>query len=108
MAGHQPKSEECDSCGWPTEELTEVDAYARTKGHGPFTPDDQKEWAWLCEVCRSSYAGNAYLYPRNYDDDIVLRTIAWQTNAILDAIAKLGDRLALPPHPREEGVGGPG
>ena len=83
---HTPKSEECDSCGWETDALTETDAYARTPGHGPFTPDEEKTWAWLCEVCRSTPAGTAYLYPRNYENHEVLSTTAWGINYLADKI----------------------
>lgn len=83
---HTEKPEECENCMFGTNELVECDAYARTIGHGPFTPDDQKQWAWLCEVCRSTYAGNAYLYPfsSGYDQP-TLATIAWGINRILQA-----------------------
>lgn len=93
MPGHRPKpdpddGEGCDSCGWITDDLEEFDAYARTTGHGPFTPDDQKEWAWLCRVCRSTYAGNAHLYPRNYPDQPTLKTIAWGINYVAEVVRK--------------------
>lgn len=82
---HTEKPEECSCCGWATTELRECDAYARTPGHGPFTPDEEKVWAWLCEVCRSTFAGNTYLYPRNYDPVVaqVLPMVAWCANRIL-------------------------
>ena len=77
------KLAECDSCGWKTS-LEQYDAYARTPVHGPLTSDEEKKWAWLCDVCALSPAGNAYLYPRSheYDGDI-LRMIAWVTNRII-------------------------
>jgi len=81
-----PKSEECDCCGWKTEALTQTDAFARTQGHGPGTPREEKEWAWLCEVCRSTMAGNSYLYPRQYPDATVLQMLAWQTNYLASLI----------------------
>ena len=40
----------------PYEGLVETDAYARTRGHGPFTPDNEKQWAWLCAICRGTPA----------------------------------------------------
>jgi hypothetical protein len=83
-----PQPPECDCCGFPTAKLTKCDAYARTLGHGPFTPAEDKEWAWLCQVCRSTHVGNMYLYPRNYDHGTALigRTINYGINAILAAI----------------------
>lgn len=83
---HTEKSEECDSCGWETEALTETDAYARVQGHGPFTPAEEKTWGWLCEVCRSTMAGNAFCYPSQYKDTDVLTTIAWGINYLADKI----------------------
>lgn len=88
MSGHQGKPEECDNCSWETSALTECDAYARTRGHGPFTPDDEKEWAWLCEVCRSTLAGNAYLYPNQYPNGDVMAVVAWGINRILAGLAE--------------------
>ncbi len=76
--------EECEFCAWETTALTKTDAYARTPGQGPFTPDEEKEWAWLCDVCRSTPAGNAHLYPRQRQlaDIEVLQTVAWGINYI--------------------------
>jgi hypothetical protein len=69
-----------------TADLTEIDAYARTPGHGPLTPDDQKEWAWLCQVCRSTLAGNAYLYPGQYQNQPLFALVAWGINHIASLI----------------------
>lgn len=84
--GHRSHSGECDSCNWKTDDLTKVDAYARLQGAGPFTPDDEKPWGWLCEVCQSTYAGNAWLYPRQYDNEPLFATVAWGINRILAEI----------------------
>lgn len=83
-----PQPEECECCQWKTTELVKCDAYARTHGHGPFTPAEDKQWAWLCLVCRSTFAGNTYLYPRNYsyDTHVIGATVCWGINAILDAL----------------------
>lgn len=87
MTGHQPKPEECENCGWETDELTETDCYARGHRTGPMSPDDEKEFAWLCDVCRSTFAGTAFQYPRQYADQAaVLQTIAWGINRILHEI----------------------
>lgn len=85
---NDPQPEECECCMFATIELTKTDAYARTLGHGPFTPDEDKQWAWLCQVCRSTHAGNMYLYPRNYDDGIAMlgSTVNFGVNTILAAI----------------------
>jgi len=85
---HTIKSIECDSCGWETTELVETDAYARTPGHGPFTPDNEKTWGWLCIVCRSTFAGNAYCYPNQYENKELFVTIAWGINYLADQINK--------------------
>ena len=81
-----PQPEECESCNWTTTELTKTDAYARTRGHGPMTPNEDKIWGWLCHVCRSTYAGNAYCYPDQYENQTVLSMIAWQTNYLASLI----------------------
>ncbi len=85
---HSEKPEECGNCGWATDQLSEVNAYARNPDHGPFTPDDQTTWAWLCDVCLSTPAGNAYLYPQQYSGDVQVlgATLNWGINAVLAAI----------------------
>lgn len=88
MAGHQPQPKECEFCGFETDQLHEVEAYGRVPGQGPFTPDDEKEWGWLCGVCWASPAGNAFSYPRHHaNDTVALRTIAICTNMVLAKIA---------------------
>jgi len=84
-----PQPSECESCMWKTTELTKTDAYARTWGHGPSTPDEAKQWGWLCEVCRSTWAGNAWLYPDQHQNKEVLSMIAWQTNYLAAEIARV-------------------
>ena len=88
-AFNDPRPDECECCQFETEHLTKTDAYARTRGHGPFTNDEDKEWAWLCEVCRSTPTGNAYLYPTLYSLDLLetLVTIAWGINEIKRTIS---------------------
>lgn len=83
-----PQPDECECCLFATTELVKCDAYARTLGHGPFTPNEQKEWAWLCLVCRSTHVGNMYLYPRNYDTTLayVGSAVNFGVNTILAAI----------------------
>lgn len=92
-----PQPEECQCCLFPTAALTKCDAYARTSGHGPFTPEAEKQWAWLCEVCRSTYVGNMYLYPRNYDTTLAYigAAVNYGTNLILAAIE--GRHAGAPP-----------
>ena len=86
QVSHEPKPDECDACGWETDALTEMDAYGRTAGHGPFTPDSEKQWAWLCSVCMRTASGTAHLYPRSHDNAEVLSMLAWGINAILSAL----------------------
>ncbi len=90
---HEPviyteKSEACDACGFETEALTEVDAYARTQGHGPFTPEEEKARGWLCAVCMETHSGNAYCYPRQYPDCLIHFDIARCTNIVLAEIRR--------------------
>ena len=89
MSGHQEPWGECESCGWETDELVEVDCWGRVTGLGPFSPDDEKPWAWMCRVCRSTPAGTAYMYGwRDEQGAQVLRMIAWQTNYLASLMAR--------------------
>lgn len=86
-----PKPEECDSCGFGTAELHVVDAYARTPGHGPFTPAEQKQWTWQCTLCYSTMVGNAYRYPRQYEESVreIGAILNFGFNTVLVAIKEL-------------------
>lgn len=87
MTGYNdPHYGECECCLFKTDELELTDCYARTPGHGPFTPNHEKQWGWLCNVCRSTLAGNTFMFPRQYDRNtaVILQTIAWQTNFLAD------------------------
>lgn len=71
------KPEECHSCDYLTEDL---DIYDRGPGA------DSEEPMWLCALCASTRAGNAYQYPRQYPNEDVLRTICYVGNVILDQL----------------------
>ena len=77
MSNEKEKPEGCDSCGWETVELTFYIS------HGATIPE-----AWLCEVCESTFAGNAYHYPRQYQNKEIMRMISYTTNMILAEIRK--------------------
>lgn len=93
---HTEQPEECDSCHWVTNTLKEYDAYGRVQGHGPFTPDDEKTWCWLCEICAGTYAGSAYQFPQGYENHEVLASIAWVTNRIIAELRSSPDPASLP------------
>jgi predicted Zn-ribbon and HTH transcriptional regulator len=76
------KPEECESCGYETERLTLYDSH---NGDNPL--------AWLCEVCASTYAGNAYHYPRQYENRHIMQQISYCTNLILDTMGRANTGL---------------
>ena len=89
MSGHQEPWGECESCGWETDALVEVDCWGRGRGLGPLSPDDEKPWAWMCTVCRQSPAGTSYQYAwRDEQGAQVLRMLAWQTNYLASLLEK--------------------
>lgn len=73
----------CDCCGWITDDLKRVDAYARGQnvriGSMEITAD-------LCYVCRSTMASNVYLYPGQYEQHEITSTIAWGINYLASLI----------------------
>lgn len=81
MAKNREKPEECDSCHYKTAALTRYDdRIAGLNGR-------DKETAWLCKLCASTLAGNAYRYPEQYrDSGNTMRTICYVGNVILDAL----------------------
>jgi len=72
------KPEECDFCGYETEDLHYAEGIA-----------GQKE-GWLCNLCYSTQCGNVFLYPTQYDYEshTILKALAQCTHLILDAIEK--------------------
>ncbi len=69
--------EECHSCGFGPVEATECE--------WPYgvADRDTREKAWLCDFCRGSRAGNAYLYgPNMYPEANVMHTIAACANIL--------------------------
>jgi len=50
-----------------------------------FSPPKDRT-AYLCIVCRSTHAGNAYVFPEQYQGKDVIRVVAECTNLILGAI----------------------
>jgi len=72
------KPDECDSCSFTTQELTIVEA-----------PYADNPTAWFCNVCYGSLAGNAYLYPSQYDQGAVLRHVALCTNMVLQKLDQM-------------------
>jgi len=83
------KPEQCDACGWETKELTEYDAYARTPGHGPLTPEEEKQRSWQCIVCASTHCGTIACYPRNQHENVdMIRTLCWGINYLASLIKR--------------------
>lgn len=81
---------ECMSCDWPTTELKQYDNCG-DRGPGGHV----QSYMWICKVCASTAAGNAYQYPRQYPDHQVLKFLAWQTNYLAalikgEEVTKLG------------------
>ena len=72
MATHE-KPPECEFCEWETELLVWVDMAGQESG-------------WLCNVCRSTRAGNAFCFPRQHEMIDALKAISHTTNMILGAI----------------------
>jgi len=69
---------ECDSCTYRTKQLHKVDP--------PFM-GKRKEPYYFCELCYSSYAGNAAQYPGQYaQTGDVMRHMCLMTNFILEAL----------------------
>ena len=72
--------EECDACHFSTRHLHKVPR--------PFFAREQPD-QWFCDLCWSSFAGNAAQYPDQYPEKKVLHHLCYLTNVLLEAI---GDR----------------
>ena len=75
------KPEECNSCAYETQELTFYDPRP-----------GNVEGPWLCDLCAGTLAGSAAERPEAYRDPVVLQTICYVGNVILDAIRDLGEK----------------
>lgn len=69
------KPEECEFCHYETNKLEFFNAPGGKDG-------------WLCDVCASTYAGNAYHFPDHYENRHIMSQVSYSTNMILDAIKK--------------------
>ncbi len=71
--------EGCDSCGFETRSLTFYLEDSRL---------DFTEGSWLCAICYSTPAGNAYLHPSIHsgEETNILKTIAYAANAVIAAV----------------------
>ena len=69
----------CDFCMWPTTEPLHDSERFIGMGNLP-------QRAKLCDVCYSTYAGNAHHYPEQYPHREVMRLVAWQTNYLASLI----------------------
>lgn len=67
----------CDFCGYETKELETIEA--------PVTGNKGN----VCKICFSTSAGNALIYPNQYDNKEVMKQISFVGNMILDEIKKL-------------------
>lgn len=85
---HMEKPEECCSCRFQTEELTEYDP--------PFM--SKRTTKWLCRLCASTMAGNAYDYPDQYRGQTdIMQTVCFVGNTILRAIGEVALGRATAP-----------
>lgn len=80
------KPEECQSCYYPTEALTEYDA---ADSIGRF--EGRKKW--ICNLCASTETGRIIDYPRQFEGQAeTMRTICYIGNVLLAALGKEVDR----------------
>lgn len=72
---------QCDSCGFKTTKLN------RYKDHCERSKDAM--WTdvfFFCDVCFSTFTGNAHRYPSQYPDAEVMKLVAYCTNLIIKTI----------------------
>jgi hypothetical protein len=80
----QEQPEECDCCQFKTEALKPYEVFFASKAV-------QTTHKWLCELCASTYAGNAYEYPEQYPYQVAtLRAMCYIGNVLLKAIQENG------------------
>ena len=82
----EEKPPECYSCGFETKAIK---SYRRSR---EIATANEKSIdggvKWLCFLCASTLAGNAYEYPDLYPDSNTLKTICYVGNVILDKLKK--------------------
>jgi C4-type Zn-finger protein len=85
--------EECDCCGFPTDDLTFYEADRIKKNRGIAA-------RWLCELCACTMTGNAHGYPEQYPGQVaILKTVCYVCNVIRRDIARLSASDSRPPEP---------
>ena len=85
MTDDHEKPAECECCGFATASLLKFDRL-----HGDHGDDFLlcKGVAWYCDLCASTMASNALRYALQYSNDtrVMLKTVCYVGNAILDAL----------------------
>ena len=69
--------EACENCAFETKEIK---AYPMHRKY-PVT-----QYKWLCDLCASTPAGNAYEYPEQFHNVPLFQTVCYIGNAIIQAI----------------------
>jgi hypothetical protein len=81
MTVDRNKPEECDSCHFQTDDLKMYHDRIAGLRH------PEKADGWLCELCASTLAGNAWRWPEQYGDSgNTMRTVCYVGNVVLAAI----------------------
>ena len=69
--------EACENCAFETKEIKAYKMYRKS----PVT-----QYKWLCDLCASTPAGNAYEYPEQFHNVPLFQTVCYIGNAIIQAI----------------------
>lgn len=81
MVTDADKSEECDFCGFVTDELQAFDH------RGGTSVRLGGETMWLCDLCASTPASSAHEFPAHYKGEVaIMKTICYVGNVLLAAI----------------------
>ena len=74
---------ECDCCGYKAE-------LEKVTGRRTYGVSVEEHSYNLCEICRSTFAGNIMFYPGQYENHPLIKIVAYIGNMILEAIKKEG------------------
>lgn len=82
IEANNDESNLCDCCSFPTVKLNRAELAVSKEPH------------MLCDLCFSTYTGNAFEAPRNYPNQLaIMQTVCYVGNIIMDKLDQVMQRL---------------
>ena len=74
----------CKCCGYEFETIESLSMYRLPGLRNP----NNDQWQALCNICASTFIGNAHNYPSQYENEWLGKALAYVANEILQTLRK--------------------